>query len=169
VVLKGVGETLLHKTELSAVRLNLSTEEAVREAALSLKQLQCDFIIEKMVQGGVAELIVGVARDPQFGLYLTIGAGGVMVELWNDTRPLLLPARREDIRTALLSLRSAPLLLGFRGKPRADIDAAVEAAYRIGEYALAHAADLEELDVNPLIVTADGAVAADALVRMRSN
>ncbi len=169
VVLKGVGDKLLHKTELSAVKLNLRDAEAVRAAAQSLQHLGCDFLVEKMVSDAVAELIVGVARDPQFGLYLTIGAGGVMVELWNDTRPLLLPASRDEIRAALLSLKSAPLLTGFRGKPKAAIEAAVEAAWRIGDYALAHARELEEMDVNPLIVTADAAVAADALVRTRRH
>jgi len=167
VVLKGVGETLLHKTELAAVKLNLRDADAVRAAADALAHLECDFLVEIMVQGAVAELIVGVARDPQFGLYLTIGAGGVMVELWNDSRPLLLPASRDDIRSALLSLRSAPLLGGYRGKPKADIEAAVDVAFKIGELALAQAGDLEEMDVNPLMVTADGAIAVDALIRTR--
>ncbi|MDH7785893.1 acyl-CoA synthetase (NDP forming) [Ochrobactrum sp. 19YEA23] len=167
VVLKGVGDNLLHKTEMAAVHLNLADAEAVRTAAVSLAHLECDFLVEKMVQGGVTELIVGIARDPQFGLYLTIGAGGVMVELWNDTRALLLPASRNDIRTALLSLRSAPLLTGFRGRRKADIEAAVEAAWRVGNHALAQTDLIEELDINPLIVTADNAIAVDALIRNR--
>ncbi len=167
VVLKGVGDKLLHKTEMAAVHLNLADAEAVRGAAHSLTHLECDFLVEKMVQDGVAELIVGIARDPQFGLYLTVGAGGVMVELWNDTRALLLPASRDDIRTAFLSLRSAPLLTGFRGRQEADIEAAVEAAWRISNYALTQAGTLEELDINPLIVTADNAVAVDALIHNR--
>ncbi len=120
-----------------------------------------------MVRDGVAELIVGIARDPQFGLYLTIGAGGVMVELWNDTRALLLPASRDEIRAAFLSLRSAPLLTGFRGRRKANIEAAVEVAWKLGNYALAQAGVLEELDINPLIVTADDAIAVDALIRNR--
>ncbi len=98
---------------MAAVCLNLANAEAVRAAALSLAPLKCDFLVEKMVQGGVAELIIGIARDPQFGLYLTIGAGGVMVELWNDTRSLLLPASRDEIREALLTLRSAPFSPAF--------------------------------------------------------
>lgn len=167
VVLKGVGAHLLHKTEMSAVKLNLRSADEVRAAANSMAHLNCDYLVEKMVQGAVAELIVGVARDPQFGLYLTVGAGGIMVELWNDTRPLLLPASRDDIRAALLSLRSAPLLTGFRGKPAGDLNAAVEVAFKIGEYALANACELEEMDINPLMVTATGAIAVDALIRTR--
>jgi acyl-CoA synthetase (NDP forming) len=166
VVLKGVGDTLPHKSELSAVKLNLQSAEDVRQAASSLAHLGCAFLVERMVKGAVAELIIGIARDPQFGLYLTVGAGGVMVELWRDTRVLLLPASREEIREALLSLRSAPLLTGFRGKPPANLDAVVEAAFAIGAYALANADRVLEMDVNPLIATADGAVAVDALIRM---
>ncbi len=168
VVLKGVGSALLHKTELAAVKLNLHSADEVRAAARSLAHLQCDFLVEKMVRNAIAELIVGIARDPQFGLYLTLGAGGIMVELWNDTRSLLLPANRDQIRDAFLSLRSAPLLTGFRGRSRGNIDAVVETAFCIGEYALAHSQTLDELDINPLIVTTDGAIAVDALIRGRS-
>lgn len=168
VVVKGVGDRLSHKTEMEAVKLNLRSADEVRDAAQSMAHLECDFLVEKMVQGSVAELIVGIARDPQFGLYLTVGAGGIMVELWSDTRPLLLPASRDDIRAALLSLRSAPLLTGFRGRPQGAVDAAVEAAFRIGEYALSQAHALDEMDVNPLIVTAERAIAVDALIRRRS-
>lgn len=169
VVLKGVGAALLHKTEMAAVRLNLRGPEEVRAAAQSLVHLGCGFLVERMVQGALAELIVGVARDPQFGLYLTLGAGGITVEMWNDTRSLLLPASRDQIRAALMSLLSAPLLTGFRGRPPAAVDAAVEAAFRIGEYALAQSATLDEMDVNPLIVTPDAAVAVDALIRRREQ
>jgi hypothetical protein len=90
----------------------------------------------------------------------------VMVELWRDTRVLLLPASREEIRNAFLSLRSAPLLTGFRGRPKANLEAVVEAAFRLGEYALAHAEEILEIDVNPLIATASDAVAVDALIRI---
>lgn len=167
VVLKGVGETLLHKTEMAAVKLNLRDADEVQRAARSMAHLDCDFLVEKMVQGAVAEMIVGVARDPQFGLYLTIGAGGVMVELWKDSRPLLLPASRDDIRAALLSLKSAPLLTGFRGRPAIDMEAVCDAVVRVGDYAIAHADDLEELDINPLMATPNSAIAVDALVRDR--
>ncbi len=167
VVLKGVGEHLLHKTEMSAVKLNLKDADAVRAACAQLAQLNCDFLVEKMVQDAVAELIVGIARDPQFGLYLTLGAGGIMVELWKDTASLLLPASRDDIRAALLSLKSAPLLTGFRGRPAVNMEAAIDAAWRIGNCALHQSDAIEELDVNPLILTGTEAIAVDALVRRR--
>ena len=117
----------------------------------------------------VAELLIGVTRDPQFGLLMTIGAGGVLVELLGDAASLLLPAGEDEIRAAILSLKTAPLLQGFRGRPVGDLAAAVAAALAIARFAEANAATLEELDVNPLLVRPEGkgAVAVDALIRMR--
>jgi hypothetical protein len=117
-----------------------------------------------MVEGGIAELIVGITRDPLFGPVMTVGSGGVMVELLKDSATLLLPASREDVLAALRSLKLFPLLDGFRGRPKADLDAAVDAILGIADFGLDHADPLEELDVNPLIVCAKGAWIADALM-----
>jgi acyl-CoA synthetase (NDP forming) len=119
-----------------------------------------------MVEGGVAELIVGVTRDPLFGPVMTVGTGGVLVELLKDSATLLLPASREDIGSALRGLKLFPLLDGFRGRPKADLEAAIDAVLKIAGFALANADRLAELDVNPLIVCAEGkgAWVADALL-----
>lgn len=167
VVLKAVGDHLTHKTELGAVALNLKDADAVRVAAERLIELGGTLMVEKMVAEAVAELILGIARDPQFGLYLTVGAGGIMVELLKDARPLLLPVTREEVKEAFLSLKTARLLTGFRGAVVADVDAAADAGLKVAEYAVAESATLEEMDINPLIVCASGAVAADALIRKR--
>jgi acyl-CoA synthetase (NDP forming) len=121
-----------------------------------------------MVEGAVAELLVGVIRDPHFGPTLTVGAGGVMVELLQDARTMLLPVTADEVREALMSLRMAKLFEGFRGKPKGDIRAAVKAILSIADFAMRNRDKLIELDVNPLFVLAEGrgAVAADALVRM---
>lgn len=168
VVLKAVGAHLTHKTELGAVKLNLGDRQSVLAAAESMTPLGGRFLVERMVEGAVAELILGVNRDPQFGLHLVIGAGGVLVELMKDSRVLLLPTSAQEIREAILSLRSAPLLSGFRGKPPADIDAAIEAALAVARFAQANADSLLELDVNPLMLCAkgQGAFVADALMRV---
>ncbi len=168
VVLKAVGAHLAHKTELGAVKLNLGDRQAVLAAAESMSALGGRFLVERMVEGAVAELILGVNRDPQFGLHLVIGAGGVLVELMKDSRVLLLPTSAQEIRQAILSLRSAPLLTGFRGKAPADIDAAVEAALALARFAQANADSLLELDINPLMLCAkgQGAFVADALLRV---
>jgi acetyl-CoA synthetase len=117
-----------------------------------------------MVTGGVAELLVGVTRDPTGLMMLTLGAGGVMAELLADTASLLLPATEADIGAALGRLKLAKLLAGWRGAEGADMDAVVRAVQAIAAYAAAEPG-LQELDVNPLIATPERAVAVDALIR----
>jgi len=160
--LKALG--IAHKSEAGAVKLNLRDEAAVRAAAEKLAGLGSGLYVERMVEGGVAELIVGITRDPLFGPVMTIGSGGVMVELLKDSATLLLPASRDDVLGALRSLKLFPLLDGFRGRPKADLDAAVDAILGIADFALDNAGSLDELDINPLIVCGDGAFIADALM-----
>ncbi|RST86959.1 CoA-binding protein [Aquibium carbonis] len=164
VAVKALG--LAHKSEAGAVKLNLRDAAAVRTAAQSMAGLGTGLHVERMVTGGIGELIVGVTRDPLFGPVMTIGSGGVMVELMKDSATLLLPSSREDVEAALRSLKLFPLLDGFRGRPKADVGAAVAAILGIADFALSHANGLEELEVNPLIVCAEGhgAWVADALM-----
>ena len=163
VALKALG--VAHKTEAGAVALGLADAGAVAEAAGRMPAGR-GFLVERMVEGAVAELILGVVRDPAHGLALTIGAGGVLAELMADTGTLMIPATEGEIRAAIAGLRTAPLLRGFRGRPPADLDAVVRAAMAVQAFAVAEAARLLELDINPLIVMPTGAVAADALVRL---
>jgi acyl-CoA synthetase (NDP forming) len=163
VAVKTVAAGLLHKSEAGAVQLNLGDAEAVQRAVASMPG---PWLIEAMASGGVAELLVGITHDPQFGHALTLGAGGVWVELFNDTCTLLLPARREEIETALRSLRCAPLLAGYRGKPAADMPALLDAVEAVLRYAAQHAGQLRELEINPLIALPRGALAVDAVVRL---
>ncbi|MDT4864164.1 ATP-grasp domain protein [compost metagenome] len=123
-------------------------------------------LLERMASPPLAELIVGIKRENGFALALVIGAGGILVELLKDSRSLLLPTTDAAIREALLSLRSAPLLQGFRGRPAVHMDALVDVICSVADYACEHADRLLELDVNPLLVNAEGAVAVDALIRL---
>ena len=166
VALKALG--LAHKTEQRALRLGLSQAEEIRTAAEQLLALSERLLVERFTWGIVAELIVGLHRDPELGLMLTLGSGGVLVELLGDSVTLLLPVNEAEVRSALAALRCAPLLAGHRGRPPADIDAAVAAIIGIADFAITHRARLQELDVNPLAVLEQGcgAVALDALVRL---
>ncbi|MDR6291942.1 acyl-CoA synthetase (NDP forming) [Inquilinus ginsengisoli] len=166
VVLKATGAALAHKTELGAVRLNLADAVAVRQAAEALAGLGEALLVERMVGDAVAELIVGIGRDPQIGLHLVLGSGGTLVELVGDTRILLLPAARAEIAAAIGALKVAKLIAGHRGRPSGDLDAAVDAVLAIQDFALAQADWLAELDVNPLMIQPSGAVAADVLLRL---
>ena len=128
-------------------------------------------LVERFETGVVAELIVGLHRDPQLGLLLTVGSGGVFVELAADSATLVLPVPEPEIRGALSGLRCAPMLAGWRGGEPADVDAAVAAVRGVAELAVANRDRIEELDVNPLGVRArgQGAVALDALIRTRET
>ena len=157
-----------HKTETGGVQLNLRDAKAVAAAAEKLGRPGQPLLVEHMVEDAVAELVVGVTRDPQFGLLLTIGAGGIWVEILGDSRSLLLPTTRAELRTALLSLRSAPVLAGYRSQPAGDVEATLDALLAVARFAADHAGQLLELDINPLLVGAagQGVTAADALLVM---
>jgi len=164
VVLKALG--IAHKTEQNAVRLNLNTENEVKQAATDLFALSVTLYLEAMIQSPVAELIVGITRDDQFGLVLTIGSGGILVEIFKDAQTLIIPVDRTHIEGAVLNLKSAPLLAGYRGKPKADLKATVDAIMAIQAFAIAKLETLIALDVNPLLLCAasEGTYAADALI-----
>lgn len=173
VALKALHDDLPHKTEVGGVALGLTTRAGVLAAAEAMVAgvarhrpgLVLDtFLIEPMQPPPLAELIVGVKRDPLFGLVLVIGAGGILVELMKDAATLLLPVTRAEVEAALRGLRAFALLDGFRGRPRAPLDKVVDAVMAIADHAGANRDRLCELDVNPLMVGEGGAVAVDALI-----
>jgi len=161
--LKGLG--IAHKTEAGAVALDLGDADALRAAAAAMPA-PAGYLAEEMVTAAVAELIVGVTRDPTGLMALTMGAGGVLTELLADSATLILPTTAADIRAALAGLRVGSILGGYRGRPPADLVAVTDAIFAIAAFAESHAGRLAELDVNPLIATPTGAFAADALIRL---
>ena len=169
VVLKAVSDQLAHKTEAGAVHLNLQNEAQLRTALEKMTGLSERFLVEQMAKGVVAEVIVGVQRDPQFGLSLTVGAGGVLVEILQDAVTLLFPVQRNNVRDALMALKMWPLLVGFRGRPAGDVEALIDAVMAVVNFAQHHAHQLLELDVNPILVMAQGqgVLAVDALIRIQ--
>ncbi|MFM7066490.1 MAG: acetate--CoA ligase family protein [Gammaproteobacteria bacterium] len=166
VTLKVSSAAIAHKTEAGGVVLNLRSADEVAAAAARLARLAPEVLVERMVTGAVAELILGLTRDPQFGTALVVGAGGILTELLHDSATLLLPTAEAEIRAALAGLKCWPLVTGFRGR-QGDAEAVVHAVQALAAFAAAHAERIEEVDVNPLLVTANGAVAVDALIRMR--
>ena len=159
---------LAHKSEHGGVRLNIADEAQLTQAVEALLPLGSGVLVERMVEGAVAELILGILADPLYGLSMSIGAGGIWTEMLEDAALLLLPASREEIAEALSGLRILPLLQGRRGGRQADMEAIVDAAMALQQCALAHRGAIVELDINPLMACSSGAVAADALVRMKS-
>ena len=174
-VLKALSAELPHKTEAGAVALNLKDAAALTAALGNMATSIGAYapgvafdqvLLEPMASAPLAELIVGIKRENDFCLALVIGAGGVLVELLKDSRSLLLPTTEGAIRNALLSLRSTALLQGFRGRAPADLEALVAAIRAVADYACENAGQLLELDVNPLLVGAQGTTAVDALIRI---
>jgi succinyl-CoA synthetase beta subunit len=166
-----VASGLAHKSDVDGVRLGLADERQLADAVAAMRDRSEEFLIEQHVDGAVAELIVGVQRDPQYGLALTVGTGGILVELLRDTVTLLIPTSRPEIRSALRTLRGWPLLSGFRGRKPADVDAALDAVLAVARYAYDRRDSLVELEINPLLVLPEGqgAVAADVLIRYGSD
>jgi acetyltransferase len=175
VALKIVSPDILHKTEAGGVKLGLSTPESVRDAATEIlasttsyaPQARVDGIsVQQMAPLGV-EIVLGVKNDNQFGPLVAVGLGGIMVEVFGDTAVRLAPVADETARDMLASLKSYPLLTGFRGKPGVDIDGLADAICRLSELAHDLADVIDQIDVNPVIAGAAGVMAADALIVCR--
>jgi len=164
ITLKAVGANLAHKTELGAVKLNLKNQIQVEQAAAELFALSDTLLVEQMMQGVVAELIIGINTDPLFGHYLVVGAGGILVEILQDAQSLLLPTNKNEVMRVLANLKCAPILMGYRGQPSADMDAIVDAVMAVLDYSQKH--PVYELDINPLLALKQGAVAVDALIQL---
>lgn len=158
--LKGLG--IAHKSEAGAVALNL-TPNQVADAAKNMPTET--FLIEEMITGTIAELLIGITRDPAHGFILTLAAGGTLTELLNDSVSLLIPSSREIINQALTQLKTYKLITGFRGKSAANMSSILDAVDALQSYALANCDTLEEAEVNPLICTETRAIAVDALIR----
>ena len=165
VVVKAVSDTIAHKTEAGAVKLNLKSASEVEMAGKAMADLSDRVLVEAMQSGIVAEMIIGVTRDPLFGPTLTFGSGGILVELLKDAASLLLPTSREAVEHAFGQLKLAHLVEGFRGRAKGDRQAAIDAIMAVASYAERERDMLVELDVNPVLILEQGAVAVDAMIR----
>jgi acetate---CoA ligase (ADP-forming) len=175
VALKIVSPDILHKTEAGGVKLGLSTPQDVSTAAADIlasakryaPEARIDGVsVQQMVPAGI-EIVLGVKNDRQFGPLVAAGLGGIMVELLGDTQVRLAPIDDQAARAMLGSLKGHALLTGFRGKPGIDIDALVDIICRLSELAHDLRDVIDQIDVNPAIASADGAIAADALIVCR--
>jgi acetate---CoA ligase (ADP-forming) len=171
VVLKAAAEGLGHKSDIGGVRLGLNSREDVRRAYREIRAAVGSAGLGTLVQpqraGGV-ELLVGVVRDPAWGLVLAVGLGGVWVEVMKDSALRLLPVGAAEVRRALGELRGATLLEGARGTEPADLDALAAVIARVAAIAEGLGDDLESLEINPLLVTGARIEALDALITWRA-
>ena len=161
VVLKALG--IAHKTEVGGVVVGIVDEDQLLAAFESMNTVSDAFSVEQQITGVVAQLIVAARWADPVGGILTIGAGGQLVELFNDLANVLIPASRPSIEKALSQLRIAPLLGGYRGKPGADVTVVVSAIEQIQQVWVENE-NLASLEINPLMVTPTGAIAVDILM-----
>jgi acetate---CoA ligase (ADP-forming) len=168
VVLKTAAEGLGHKTDVGGVRLGLGDAEDVRRAYREVAAaLGPGALVQPQRTGGV-ELLVGIVRDPAWGLVLAVGLGGVWVEVLDDSALRVLPVDETDVREALGELRGAALLHGGRGTLAADLDAVARVVARVCALAEGLGDSLESLEINPLLVRGPDVEALDALVTWRN-
>ncbi len=171
VALKAFGPGIVHKTDLGAVELGLSGPSEVAAAARAMAERLAatgitprGYLVQEMIEGGV-EMLVGVAHDPLFGPVVACSAGGTAAELLRDVSVRLAPLSDIDAREMVRSLRTFPLLDGFRGAPKADVPALEELLLRVSELVEAHP-EVAEMDCNPVMVLPRGALVVDARVRL---
>lgn len=174
VAVKILSPDIAHKTEAGGVALNLADDEAVRAAwadvtraaARAQPGARIDGVMVQKMERGVAEIIVGATRDPVFGPVLTVGLGGVLTEIYQDTSHRLLPVDEDIALQMLRELKAFALLDGFRGKPRGDVAAACQRIVAIGNALLAAPAHVSQIEVNPLLIkeAGQGVAVLDALI-----
>jgi acyl-CoA synthetase (NDP forming) len=173
IVIKGCAAQVPHKSEHGLVHLNLADTQAVLEAAQrclgaldTLGVPHGRLIVARSVKG-LHEFMLGVVVDPLFGPLVVIGEGGTLVEIRKDTVSLLAPFTEAQALQAIGRLRIAPVLKGTRGQPPLDAKALAQAAVALGDFALQHQKSLLSIDVNPVMVMAEGVVAVDAVIEYK--
>ena len=165
VTLKALG--LAHKSEHGAVAVGIADEPELVRAIARMPDSPDGYLVEQTVAGPAAEVLVSVRRAAPVGWVLTVGTGGVTTELWRDVRCLLAPASAAGIEGALRTLRTWPLLDGFRGRPRTDIGALVALVLALQDAVVGSA--IVEAELNPVLVGTSGATAVDALVTVEED
>ena len=174
VVLKVISADYIHKTEQGGVIINLKNEDELTAAFGRLAPLlaavsqaaDTGILVQKQLQG--RELLLGLKQDPTFGPIIVCGYGGTLTELWQDTAQTLAPLSTAQAHDLLASLRSFPLLTGYRGGPAVDLEAVVRVIVNLANLGVTHP-HLQELDINPLIATPEGCWAVDARIIWREG
>ena len=172
VAVKIVSPDLPHKTEAGAVTLGVRDEAALRRACEAMLARQRPgtrvrgLLVQEMIADG-REMIVGASQDPQFGPVVTCGLGGVFVEVLRDVQRRIPPIDAGEARSMIAKLAGGATLGAFRGRPAANVDAAVDVIRRIGQLAIDLEDRIAEVEINPLMVTPRGAIAVDAVVVLR--
>jgi hypothetical protein len=174
-VLKVVSDDIPHKSEHGLVAVGLADEQSLGTAfdemqrrVSALNRPTAGYLVQEMIADGV-EVFAGVARDPDFGLSLAFGLGGVGVEVLRDFALRPLPLREGDAEAMIAETRGAALLKAFRGRPAADIAALAQCLYALSDFAAANSDRIDEIDLNPIKARRKGCIIVDALIVTRQR
>ena len=172
IVLKLIAEDIVHKSDTGAVKLNLKNikevEDAYEELMKIASQKEKKISVQKMADEPITELIIGMTTDPQFGPALMFGIGGILVELLEDVSFRIAPITEYDANEMIHDIKGFPILDGFRGKPKADIDAIIETLMKISDLVTKHE-EINEMDLNPVFIYDKGLICVDARIILKNR
>ena len=170
VVLKLMAEDIVHKSDTGAVKLNINNEVEIATAYDELmkipSQSEKSISVQKMADEPITELIIGMTTDAQFGPALMFGIGGILVELLEDVSFRIAPITEYDAREQIHEIKGFPILDGYRGKPKADLDAIVNTLLKISDLVIKHE-EINEMDLNPVFIYESGLVCVDARIILK--
>ena len=172
VVLKLMAEDIVHKSDTGAVKLNLKSKQEVEDAYEELmkipSQKEKKISVQKMADEPITELIIGMTTDPQFGPALMFGIVGILVELLEDVSVRIAPITEYDAKEMIKEIKGFPILNGYRGKPKADLDAIVKTLLTISELVVEHE-EINEMDLNPVFIYEKGLICVDARIILKKS
>ena len=170
VALKLIAEDIIHKSDTGAVKLNLKSKEEVGNAYEELMKIPSEkekkVSVQKMASEPITELIIGMTTDAQFGPALMFGIGGILVELLEDVSFRIAPIEEYDAKEMIHDIKGFPILDGYRGKPKADLDAIVDTLMKISELVTEHE-EINEMDLNPVFIYNKGLICVDARIILK--
>ena len=172
VVLKLMAEDIVHKSDTGAVKLNLKNKDEVEQAFEELMKIPSQskkmISVQKMADEPITELIIGMTTDAQFGPALMFGIGGILVELLEDVSFRIAPIERYDALEMIHEIKGFPILDGYRGKPKADINAIVDVLLKISDLVVKHE-EIHEMDLNPVFIYDKGLICVDARIILKKK
>ena len=170
VVMKLIAEDIVHKSDTGAVKLNIKNEDETIAAYDDLMKIPSQskktISVQKMADEPITELIIGMTTDAQFGPALMFGIGGILVELLEDVSFRIAPITEYDAREQIHEIKGFPILDGYRGKPKADLDAIVNTLLKISDLVIEHE-EINEMDLNPVFIYENGLICVDARIILK--
>jgi acyl-CoA synthetase (NDP forming) len=172
VVMKLMAEDVVHKSDTGAVKLNIKNKDEAEKAFNDLMKIESQsekkISVQKMADEPITELIIGMTTDAQFGPALMFGIGGILVELLEDVSFRIAPITDYDAKEMIHEIKGFPILNGYRGKPKADIDAIVDTLLKISELVTKNE-EIYEMDLNPVFIYQKGLICVDARIILKKK